>query len=208
MHEPEAILERPALVRALITVLFFLKSDGRGAKLAQFPVPSWDRALAITESRESVNPRPRQFGHIAQLHLTVSPRIIGFSTYSEGCNDDGGYAAPLNGTHSASRCLLIDVIPQTRDHTAVNKIIWSSAGWGSQTGFDVSPEAVVSDYAKAFFSPGIAKSASDVITGLEQNWIGPLATNPSVATVTAALLTIEREMSPTDALNWRLLQLR
>jgi len=49
----------------------------------QFPVPHWDRAFAITESREVINPRPRQYAHIADLHLSSNPRICGFSSYSE-----------------------------------------------------------------------------------------------------------------------------
>ncbi|HEY3442182.1 MAG TPA: glycoside hydrolase family 20 zincin-like fold domain-containing protein [Paludibaculum sp.] len=53
---------------------------------AQYPVPDWDAAFALTLEREPINPRP------------VDQRIIfrrlqpyadaGFITYSEGCNDD------------------------------------------------------------------------------------------------------------------------
>jgi hypothetical protein len=57
---------------------------------------------AITESREPVNPRPTEFAAIAKLHLNSSTRIVGFSTYSEGCNDD------------------------------VNKAVWSAVGWDGE----------------------------------------------------------------------------
>ncbi len=52
---------------------------------AQFPVPDWDVAFALTEGREPVNPRPLDMANIYRLmrHYT-----IGFIAYSEGCNDD------------------------------------------------------------------------------------------------------------------------
>jgi len=52
---------------------------------AQFPVPQWDPAFAITEGREPINPRPLGqaaiFRHFAGLNT-------GAVTYSEGVNDD------------------------------------------------------------------------------------------------------------------------
>ena len=51
----------------------------------QYPVPDWDVALALTEGREVINPRPR--GHAA-IAREVLPGTLGFITYSEGCNDD------------------------------------------------------------------------------------------------------------------------
>ena len=51
----------------------------------QFPVPDWDVALALTEGREPVCPRPEAFANIARRYL---PYSTGFGTYSEGCNDD------------------------------------------------------------------------------------------------------------------------
>jgi hypothetical protein len=51
----------------------------------QFPVPDWDVALALTEGREPICPRPEGFANIARRYLPFS---TGFGTYSEGCNDD------------------------------------------------------------------------------------------------------------------------
>ena len=51
----------------------------------QYPVPDWDRAFAITEGRETINPRPAGF---TKLIRVLQPNTIGFITYSEGCNDD------------------------------------------------------------------------------------------------------------------------
>jgi hypothetical protein len=52
----------------------------------QYPVPAWDLALAVTEGRESINPRPTQMAQI--FRVTTQPHTIGFISYSEGCNDD------------------------------------------------------------------------------------------------------------------------
>jgi hypothetical protein len=62
----------------------------------QFPVPDWDLAQAITIAREGINPRPT--GEAAIFRYS-QPSSIGFTTYSEGCNDD------------------------------VNKAVWSALGW-------------------------------------------------------------------------------
>jgi hypothetical protein len=51
----------------------------------QFPVPDWDPAWALTEGRESINPRPLEEARIFQL---FQPYTIGFISYSEGSNDD------------------------------------------------------------------------------------------------------------------------
>ncbi|HEX4228640.1 MAG TPA: hypothetical protein VHZ07_08210 [Bryobacteraceae bacterium] len=53
--------------------------------LCEYPVPEWDTAYAITEGRESINPRPTDEARIFRL---TSPGSIGFITYSEGVNDD------------------------------------------------------------------------------------------------------------------------
>ena len=51
----------------------------------QFPVPAWDAAYAVTEGRESINPRPMEE---ARIFRSFQPRTIGFISYSEGSNDD------------------------------------------------------------------------------------------------------------------------
>ncbi len=51
----------------------------------QFPVPSWDLALASTEGREPINPRPRQY---TTIFRAMQNETVGFIAYSEGCNDD------------------------------------------------------------------------------------------------------------------------
>ena len=51
----------------------------------QYPVPHWDRAFAIIENREPINPRPTQMAHI---FLQFQHSADGFVAYSEGINDD------------------------------------------------------------------------------------------------------------------------
>jgi hypothetical protein len=52
---------------------------------AQFPVPEWDVAYALTEGREVIDPRP-----VAETAIFrhYAPYMNGFVTYSEGVNDD------------------------------------------------------------------------------------------------------------------------
>ena len=52
---------------------------------AQFAVPDWDVAYAVTEGREGPNPRPTQERDIFRKYMDTG---IGFLTYSEGVNDD------------------------------------------------------------------------------------------------------------------------
>ncbi|MEO8127472.1 MAG: glycoside hydrolase family 20 zincin-like fold domain-containing protein [Bryobacteraceae bacterium] len=56
------------------------------SRQAEYPVPDWDLAYAMTEARETINPRP--LGE-AQIFRVIQPLMAqGFLTYSEGCNDD------------------------------------------------------------------------------------------------------------------------
>jgi len=52
---------------------------------AQFPVPGWDAAYAMTEGREPIDPRPTDMTHIYRSFASLH---TGFVTYSEGVNDD------------------------------------------------------------------------------------------------------------------------
>lgn len=52
---------------------------------AQYPVPDWDVAFAVTEGREGPNPRPTQERTIFRKYMQYG---IGFLSYSEGVNDD------------------------------------------------------------------------------------------------------------------------
>lgn len=54
---------------------------------AQYPVPDWDAALALTEGREPINPRPRDESILFHRYALkpVSDAVV---AYSEGSNDD------------------------------------------------------------------------------------------------------------------------
>ena len=51
----------------------------------QYPIADWDRAFALTETREPVSIRP---GDMARILRQLQPSTIGAVTYSEGCIDD------------------------------------------------------------------------------------------------------------------------
>jgi len=52
---------------------------------AQYAVPDWDIAHALTSFREQINPRPLDQAAVFQAALPYAPAFI---TYSEGANDD------------------------------------------------------------------------------------------------------------------------
>ncbi|MEZ4902542.1 MAG: hypothetical protein R2822_12715 [Spirosomataceae bacterium] len=52
---------------------------------AQYPIPHWDLAYAITLGRESINPRPHDE---KVIHNALDEYGIGSISYSEGTNDD------------------------------------------------------------------------------------------------------------------------
>lgn len=167
----------------------------------QFPVPKWDRALAVTESRETINPRPRQYGHIASLHLSqLGKNGVGFSSYSEGANDD------------------------------VNKFVWSAVGWGTdlvdgQTGSGAAVtstpnstqlqaflQRTVLEYANLFISSTHALELRDVVFGLEAAWVGPLAQNAKVHETLTTVRWLQQQSTQAAsrrmAGNWRWQQLQ
>jgi len=54
---------------------------------SQYVVPDWDLAYAVTEHRESINPRPEDMKYIFHFYEDIM-REYGFISYSEGINDD------------------------------------------------------------------------------------------------------------------------
>ena len=135
----------------------------------QFPVPDWDVAYALTEGRETINPRPRSQANILRKY---SPETIGFITYSEGCNDD------------------------------LNKFIWSGLGWDPGRGVI----DVLRDFSHYFVGKEEEEGLSQGLMSLESNWIGPLATNTSVAVTLSQFQDLERNAAPAVLGNWRFQQ--
>ena len=86
VHGPQVRVSLPEL-RARIPKKYPIRNypDITHSRQAQFPVPDWDIAYALTEAREVINPRPLDEANIFRV---TQPDTIGFLTYSEGCNDD------------------------------------------------------------------------------------------------------------------------
>jgi hypothetical protein len=74
-------------VRALVPARYPIRlyPDITHSLNCQYPVPDWDRAFALAEGREVINPRPRAQ---AAIFGATAGSSGGFVTYSEGCNDD------------------------------------------------------------------------------------------------------------------------
>lgn len=165
----------------------------------QYPVPHWDRAIAVTESRESINPRPIQFAWIAARHLALT-NGVGFSSYSEGCHDD------------INKMLWSAVAWGDDDNQYDSSISPALASAPAAIkGRNVSQMAAdaVHDWANVFAGPEHAENVTAVVLGLEQAWTGgALETNVEIARTLARVLAFEQVMQPLQAYNWRLQQVR
>lgn len=83
-------------------------------------------------------------------------------------------------------------------HDDVNKAIWSMRGW--DPGADV--REMLLDYTRFFFGPGVAEGAADGILALEQNWVGPIATNGGIDATLALWERLDAQ-APQLQTNWR-----
>lgn len=83
-------------------------------------------------------------------------------------------------------------------HDDVNKTIWSALSWDPSR----SPRDVLIEYARLFFSPGIATDAAEGLLALERNWRGPLIANGAVESTLAWWNDLERR-APQLRENWR-----
>jgi hypothetical protein len=81
----------------------------------------------------------------------------------------------------------------------VNKAVWSRKAWSPE----VSPRAMLIEYARYFFGDAVAERAADGVLALEKNWEGPLATNGSVDGTLMLWQQLEREQPSLAASNWR-----
>ena len=132
----------------------------------QYPVPEWDLAFALTEGRETINPRPRQQ---AIIFNQMGDDVIGFLTYSEGCNDD------------------------------LNKFVWSGLGWDPHA--DVVE--LLRQYSRFFIGDEQTHDFAQGLLALEQNWVGPLATNSGVNRTLQHFQALEKAALPAVRQHWR-----
>jgi len=84
----------------------------------------------------------------------------------------------------------------------VNKIVWSGLGWNPEA----RVEDILDEFGRYFVGSRLGARVADALSGLEENWRGPLAANESVEATLALAQEIEREATPQDLLNWRLQQ--
>lgn len=84
----------------------------------------------------------------------------------------------------------------------VNKILWSEMGWNP----DVDIDAALREYARYFISARFEEPFAQGLRGLERDWQGAYATNPSVEPTFALFQSLERQATPRDLLNWRFQQ--
>ncbi len=86
VHGPQVRIDLPEL-RKVLPARYPIRDypDVTHNRHCQFPVDDWDLALALTEGRESINPRPHEMARLARRSM---PHTIGSIVYSEGCQDD------------------------------------------------------------------------------------------------------------------------
>jgi hypothetical protein len=72
----------------------------------------------------------------------------------------------------------------------VNKIVWTQLGWSAT----IPVETILSDYARWFLHQEGPQNTRTVraILGLEQDWTGPLATNPQISRTRQLFSTLEQ----------------
>ena len=81
----------------------------------------------------------------------------------------------------------------------VNKIIWDALGWDP----DIPVEQVLEEYGDYFIGEGYGEDIAKGLLALEQNWVGPVAGNPSIAETLALWQAIEKRADASVLANWR-----
>ena len=89
----------------------------------------------------------------------------------------------------------------------IAKAVWTAAGW---YGPALNVDTMLTLYANFFMgaTQNLVPAVASLISNLEKNWVGPLATNVGVSVALALAESIEGELAaPADRTNWRLLSL-
>ncbi len=87
-------------------------------------------------------------------------------------------------------------------HDDVNKVVWSQLGWDPNK----NPRDILAEYCRFFFGPEVAKTSTEGILNLEQNWDGPISENETIEKTLALWEKLEAE-NPQLQDNWRWQQL-
>mmetsp|Transcript_9764 Transcript_9764/g.19174 ORF Transcript_9764/g.19174 Transcript_9764/m.19174 type:complete len:981 (+) Transcript_9764:1019-3961(+) len=146
---------------------------------SQMPCFGWDLSFAITNGRESINPRPREMAAIIEDQAQYT---IGCGCYSEGVNDDVNKYV-WTALHWGD-----DVRGPLR---------------GSTTGEQL--DAMLEQYASFLMDqPRNTSIIKEGIYQLESNWRGDLYTSESIVKSQAIFSKVQNSLAPRHRRNWRL----
>mmetsp|Transcript_3387 Transcript_3387/g.3784 ORF Transcript_3387/g.3784 Transcript_3387/m.3784 type:complete len:926 (-) Transcript_3387:584-3361(-) len=146
---------------------------------AELPVTRWDLSFALTNNRESINPRPIEMLKIFQ---DQAPYTIGCGCYSEGVNDDINKYV-WTALHWG------DDVEGPLKNAAPNDVL----------------NSLLTQYVKFLADQQRRhKELVECIYMLEQNWNGNLLENPSIVKLQQVTTAIENHLTPRHRKNWRL----
>jgi hypothetical protein len=84
----------------------------------------------------------------------------------------------------------------------VNKCVWSALGWDP----DADLAEILRQYARAYIDDAHADRIAEGLLGLERNWRGPIATNPSIDATLNLFRELDAQAGPAQRANWRFQQ--
>ena len=84
----------------------------------------------------------------------------------------------------------------------VNKVVWDAMLWDPKADL----RQVLQDYGRYFVGPDYADGVAQGLLMLEQNWVGPAATNPQVAKSLAHWQAMEKRAAARELGSWRFQQ--
>ncbi|GBG25674.1 Hypothetical Protein FCC1311_018932 [Hondaea fermentalgiana] len=146
---------------------------------AQMPCFGWDLSFAVTNGRESINPRPRE---MAAIIAEQAPYTIGCGCYSEGVNDD------------------VNKYVWTALHWG-DDIVGPLHGSTPEDQLDV----MLGQYVALLMEQqrNVEKIKEGIYT-LESNWLGDLYTSESIVRSQAIFTQVQSSLAPRHRRNWRL----
>jgi hypothetical protein len=147
----------------------------------ELPVDKWNIAFASTQHREPITIRPMTLLRVCED--TFAHADAGFGAYSEGVSDD------------------------------VNKHVLNALYWGADlegptrgVGGEALLRTMLLQYSRLLVGMlhTHALQLVEAILGLEQNWVGEIASNGSIETTLATLRELEEQALPRQAaFSWR-----
>ena len=81
----------------------------------------------------------------------------------------------------------------------VNKVIWTYLGWDPE----MTVRNILVEYCRYFFGDDFAETGADGLLALEQNWVGPLATNAGIQKTLKHWQAMEERADKELLNNWR-----